>query len=78
MSSKQWYEQYQEKLQAEQSTQSRTEIAETLQKSGNHVFDPETAPKQEHVWIDRGEKYTCENANHHWHEIWKRRPIAQA
>lgn len=31
--------------------------------------------RQEHNWIDRGLKLTCESPAHPTHEVWKRRSI---
>jgi len=69
--SKQWYEEYQEKLHDEQDGKSREEIAEDLQQHTEHVFDPDNAPKQGHKWVDRGLKMSCEHAGHAMHQAWK-------
>jgi hypothetical protein len=36
-----------------------------------HVFDPMTAPKVLHKWVDRGLKLSCEGAGHPMHQAWK-------
>jgi hypothetical protein len=38
-----------------------------------NVFDPDTAPDQQHNWIDRGMKMSCEGAGHPYHQSWKRK-----
>lgn len=38
-------------------------------------IDLDSLPKQEHNWIDRGLKMTCESPSHPYHEAWKRRTI---
>lgn len=73
MSDKQWYPEYQAELKAQQEGKSREEIKEELKTKADFVFDPETAPKQGHRWINRGMKMTCEDAGHSYHEAWKRR-----
>jgi hypothetical protein len=72
MSNKLWYEDYQKELETEQATKSREEIKQELVDNSEHVFDPETAPTQNHRWIDRGLKLSCEGANHPNHQAWKR------
>ena len=73
MSDRQWYEEYREKLKAEQQGKTRDELTEELRTKTEHVFDPATAPKQGHRWIDRGLKMSCEGAGHPYHQAWKRR-----
>ena len=68
-----WYEEKIAKIEAEQKTKTRNEITEELQTNSEHVFDPATAPKQNHIWIDRGLVLSCENAGHAYHQAWKRK-----
>jgi hypothetical protein len=88
MSNKMWYEDYQKELEAEQKGKTREQVREELQTIGarvdvdeegqpvyrkpEYVFDPETAPKQGHLWVDRGLKLSCEGAGHANHQAWKR------
>ena len=51
--------------------QGNTEFAPTPE----HMFDPDTAPKQGHIWVDRGLKLSCEGAPHANHQAWKRSPM---
>lgn len=74
MSDRQWYTDYQEKLKAEQGDKSRDEITEELKQKVEHVFDPATAPKQGHKFVDRGMKLSCEGAGHPYHQVWKQKP----
>lgn len=72
MSDRMWYEDYQKELQEEQSPKSHEEILQDMQTSSESVFDPKTAPKQTHIWVDRGLKLSCEGAGHAYHQAWKR------
>lgn len=75
MSDRQWYVEYQKELEEEQANKTREEVTEELQTKYEHVFDPATAPKQGHIWIDRGLKMSCEGAGHPYHQAWKRQPM---
>lgn len=68
-----WYEEKIAALEAEQKGKAREEIIEEMRTKTEHVFDPATAPKQTHVWIDRGLKMSCEGAGHPHHQAWKRK-----
>ena len=37
--------------------------------------DLDNLPKQQHKWVDRGLKVTCETNTHPSHDCWKRRTI---
>lgn len=37
------------------------------------TVDLDNLPQQGHIWIDRGEKMSCENAGHPYHQAFKRR-----
>lgn len=56
-----------------QDNQVREEIKEELERRSEFVLDLENLPKQEHRWVDRGAKYTCEIGTHPTHEAWKKR-----
>lgn len=79
--SKQTYKEYQEDLKAEQAGLSKEEIKQALEarKTSDgkpyfeHIADLDNLPAQNHLWTDRGLKYTCENAGHTYHEAWKAR-----
>jgi len=47
--------------------------AEMFKSGSQFLTDLDNLPKQNHLWTDRGLKYTCENAGHPSHEAWKRR-----
>ena len=49
------------------------EAAQLYQDNSEHIVELDNLPKQNHIWTDRGLKYTCENAGHASHEAWKRR-----
>lgn len=65
-----WYQEKLAQTKSEQAGKSNEEIADSLQ--AEHVFDPATAPKQNHIWVDRGLKLSCETASHPYHQSWKR------
>lgn len=70
---KQTYKEYQEEIKSEQSGMSYDEIKHAMSKRNESVVELDNLPKQDHLWTDRGLKYTCENAGHPYHEAWKRR-----
>lgn len=70
---KQTYKEYQEEIKAEQSGMSYDEIKHAMAMKNESVVELDNLPKQDHLWTDRGLKYTCENAGHPYHEAWKRR-----
>lgn len=39
------------------------------------TIDLENMPKQDHNWVNRGLKMTCESPSHPYHEAWFRRTI---
>lgn len=41
-------------------------------KNAEHVVELDSV-KQDHNWVDRGLKFTCESPSHPFHEAWKRR-----
>jgi len=47
----------------------------TEQQAPVMTVDLDNLQKQEHRWVDRGLKMTCETTTHPTHEAWKRRPI---
>jgi hypothetical protein len=77
---KMWYENYQNKLQAEQAGKSSQEVEEMLsnkvddlgQTVYSTVFNPNNPPTQGHRWVDRGAKMSCEHAGHPHHSAFKR------
>lgn len=70
---KQTYKEYQEEIKAEQSGMSYDDIKHAMAMKNESVVELDNLPKQDHLWTDRGLKYTCENAGHPYHEAWKRR-----
>jgi len=69
---RQTYKEYQEEIKSEQSGMSYDEIKHAMSKRNESVVELDNLPKQDHLWTDRGLKYTCENAGHPYHEAWKR------
>lgn len=70
---KQTYKEYQEEIKSEQSGMSYDDIKHAMAMKNESVVELDNLPKQDHLWTDRGLKYTCENAGHPYHEAWKRR-----
>lgn len=56
---------------AEEQDISKQEAAKHYRRNAEYEVDFDNLPKQNHIWIDRGAKMSCENAGHHWHEVWK-------
>jgi hypothetical protein len=77
MSSRQWYTDYQDKLKAEQEGLTREELAQDLKHKTEFVFDPMTAPKIPHKWVNRGLKLSCEGAGHPNHQVWLKKPLTE-
>lgn len=75
MSNRQWYEEYQAELRAEQEGRSREEVLGAMKQKTEYVFDPATAPKQAHRWVERGLVLSCEGAGHPYHQVHKRLPM---
>ena len=71
-------EMHKENVQAEQKGMSYEEVAELMSKRNDFILEMDNLPPQNHIWTDRGLKYTCENAGHTYHEAWKIRPMQEA
>lgn len=71
----QWLVERMAELRKMQEGKSRQEVAAMLEQESEHVFDPQTAPKQAHRWIDRGLKYSCEGAGHPYHQAFKKHEV---
>jgi hypothetical protein len=57
----------------------KEELSEEMRADPEYTIDLDNAPKQNHLWTDRGAKFTCENAGHAWHEYYKRiKPMTRA
>lgn len=71
---KKTYEQHQVELKVEQEGLSKDQVMEQM--SGKHEFalDLDNLPKQQHNWVKRGIKMSCEGAMHphHSHFLVKR------
>jgi hypothetical protein len=69
------YKEYRESVSKEQASQDYDSIKASMASHSEHLAELDHLPKQNHIWIDRGLKHTCENAGHPYHEAWKvRRP----
>jgi hypothetical protein len=75
MSDRQWYKDYQNELKADQEGKPREEVVEDLKQRVEYVFDPNTAPKIPHKWVNRGLRLSCEGAGHPNHQVWLKKPI---
>lgn len=69
---KQNYKDFKEEVKAEQKDKSYDEIKEDMKERSEFLLEMDNLPKQNHIWIDRGAKFTCENAGHESHSAWKR------
>lgn len=65
------YQEYRKQVEAEQSGKSYEQIKQEMQRTNEFTVELDNLPKQTHRWIDRGEKFTCENAGHPYHEAWQ-------
>ena len=72
---KQTYKEYQEEIKSEQSGMSYDDIKHAMAMRNESVVELDNLPKQQHKWVDRGLKFTCEGANHPTHEAWVRRTL---
>jgi hypothetical protein len=65
MDSAQTYAEYQESIKAEQEGMTKDDVMEQL--PAEYKLDLDNMPKQEHNWVKRGIKVSCEGANHPHH-----------
>lgn len=63
---------YKKEIEAEQSGKDYEEIRDEMLRKSDHIVEMDNMPPQNHIWVDRGMKMTCENAGHPYHEVWKR------
>lgn len=59
------YKQYKQRLAAEQAGKSKDEVMSELK--AEYKLDLDNLPRQQHNWIERGLKVSCEGANHPHH-----------
>lgn len=77
------YTEHKEALEQEQKGMSKEDLIAKLKAEKDdynptkpkyeQVLDIDNLPGQEHRWIMRGAKATCENGAHAYHEFWFRR-----
>lgn len=53
---------------------SRQDVTAFMRQHNEQVLDFDALPKQQHHWLDRGLKLSCEGAGHPMHQAWKYRP----
>jgi hypothetical protein len=54
------------------------EVKEEMAKS-EYMLELDHIEPQKHNWTDRGAKWTCENAQHPFHEAWKmKKPMTKS
>ncbi len=53
--------------------ETKEEAIERLKKRSEYLLDMDNMKPQEHRWVDRGAKMSCEGAGHPHHEAFKRR-----
>ncbi len=73
MPSEETYVDHKEQLKQQQSSMTREEVAELMKKRSEYQLDLDNLPAQQHVWVDRGQKLSCEGAAHASHWVMKRR-----
>ena len=61
-----------EQIKSEQSGMSYDDIKAILASKSEHMVELDNLPTQNHIWVDRGLKYSCEGAAHANHQAWKR------
>ena len=52
----------------------RSDLTALMQQHNDDVLDLDALPRQQHHWVDRGLKMSCEGAGHPMHQAWKFRP----
>lgn len=68
----QTYDEFKAEVAESQNGMSRSEIMQQMQNTSEAAVDLDNLPKQDHAWVDRGLKLSCEGANHPHHQVWKR------
>lgn len=64
---KQTYTQYKSELAEEQQGLPKDQIMEQMSSKSEFAIDLDNLPKQQHNWIKRGIKVSCEGAMHPYH-----------
>lgn len=67
------YEERKAEIKEQQSQMSYDDIKKQMASNSEFMAELDNLPKQNHIWIDRGLKMTCEDAGHPWHEAYKKR-----
>lgn len=63
----QTYEQYKSDIKDQQLNMPKEQIIEEMDRKNEFIIDLDNLPKQQHNWIKRGIKISCEGANHPHH-----------
>lgn len=67
------YKEYREKIKEKQADMEPKEIERLMKRQSEYSVNLDDMKPQEHVWVDRGMKYSCEGGIHPHHEVYKRR-----
>jgi len=61
-------------VEEEQEGMSKAEVLDLMEKRYGNVTDLDNLPTNvnEHNWVDRGAKLSCETSTHYNHQHWKR------
>lgn len=65
------YEEFKSAVKDEQSSMTKDEVRELMQKRSEYLVDLENTPSQQHRWVDRGLVMSCEGAGHPNHRSFK-------
>lgn len=65
------YQDHKQELNDQQANMSREQIVDRMRSQSEAIFDPETAVKPRHNWVDRGRVMSCEGAGHPNHRSFK-------
>jgi len=61
-----------EQVRSDQQGKKYDDIKQAMESRNRFILEMDKLPSQNHLWIDRGAKMTCENAGHQYHEAFKR------
>lgn len=71
------YKEKKEAIRNKQSNMSYEDVKAILARRSDYMFEMDNVQPQQHNWIDRGAKLSCENAGHPHHSAFKRKVVMQ-
>lgn len=66
------YKKFRERVDNELSEKYEDKEEVQEEQPSQFTLDMDNLPKQEHIWVDRGAKMSCEGAAHPNHQVWKK------